>query len=264
VRRLALAALAAGLLLVPAAAADDGVMLIRFPEGQSVRQMADRVSAVRLIAIRKRHITPVLTGAAYAKAAARASVPPAFRADDRRRSVEGFLFPATYAFVRQTTAGQLIHQQLLAFDQRWSAVTRSPRAKKLTPYAVVTIASMVEREAVLPRERPLIAAVIYNRLDKKMPLGIDATIRYGLGIQGTRPLTAAELANPSPYNTDLHTGLPPTPIGNPGLPSLRAAAAPADVDYLYYLRRPDSQAHFFTDSEAVFCAKAAAWGYHGC
>lgn len=254
----------AGLLLVPAAAADDGVMHIRFPEGQSVRQMVDRVSAVRSIAIHKRHITPVLTAAAYAKTAARASAPPAFRADDTRHSIEGFLFPATYAFVEQTTAGQLIHQQLLAFGQRWSAVTLSPRAKKLTPYAVVTIASMVEREAVIPKERALIAAVIYNRLDRNMPLGIDATIRYGLGIQGTRPLTAAELANPTPYNTDLHTGLPPTPIGNPGLPSLEAAAEPADVGYLYYLRKPNSHAHFFTDSESVFCARAQAWGYHGC
>jgi uncharacterized YceG family protein len=264
VRRLAVALLVAGLLLVPTATADDGLLHVVFPEGQSVRQMVDRVSAVRLIAIHKRHITPVLTAAAYAKAASRASVPPPFRADDKRHSIEGFLFPATYAFDQQTTAGQLIHQQLLAFDQRWSAVTLSPRAKTLSPYAVVTIASMVEREAVVPSERPLIAAVIYNRLDKSMPLGIDATIRYGLGIQGTRPLTAAELANPSPYNTDLHAGLPPTPIGNPGLPSLKAAAAPADVDYLYYLRKPNSQHHFFTDSESVFCAKAAAWGYRGC
>jgi UPF0755 protein len=264
VRRLAVALVVAGLLLVPAAAADDGVMHIRFPEGQSVRQMVDRVSAVRSIAIHRRHITPVLTATAYAKAAARASAPEPFRADDKRHSIEGFLFPATYEFVQGTTAGQLIHQQLLAFDQRWSTVRLSPRAKKVTPYAVVTIASMVEREAVLPKERPLIAAVIYNRLDKDMPLGIDATIRYGLGIQGTLPLTAAELANPSPYNTDLHTGLPPTPIGNPGLPSLQAAAAPADVDDLYYLRRPGSHAHFFTDSESEFCAKAQAWGYHGC
>jgi UPF0755 protein len=263
VRRLALAVAVVGLLLTQAAAAGDGVMHIRFPEGQSVRQMVDRVSAVRSIAVHKRHITPVLTAAAYAKAASRASAPPAFRADDKRHSVEGFLFPATYEFVQGTTAGQLIHQQLLAFDQRWSTVTLSPRAKKVTPYAVVTIASMVEREAVVPKERPLIAAVIYNRLDKGRPLGIDATIRYGLGIQGTRPLTAAELANHTPYNTDLHTGLPPTPIGNPGLPSLRAAAAPADVDYLY-LRKPHSQAHFFTDSESEFCAKAEAWGYHGC
>ena len=263
-KRLAVAVLAVGLLLVPVAAADDGVMLIRFPEGMSVRQMADQVSAVRLIAIHERHITPVLTGAAYAKAAARASAPADFRTDDTRRSIEGFLFPATYEFVQDTTADQLIHQQVLAFDQRWGMVKLSPRAKKLSPYAVVTIASMVEREAVVPSERAKIAAVIYNRLDKDMPLGIDATIRYGLGIQGTRPLTAAELANQSPYNTDIRPGLPTTPIGNPGLPSLQAAAAPADVDYLYYLRKPNSQHHFFTDSESEFCAKAQAWGYHGC
>jgi UPF0755 protein len=76
-----------------------------------------------------------------------------------------------------------------------------------------------------------------------MPLGIDATIRHGLGIQGTRPLTKAQLANPTPYNTRLRKGLPPTPIGNPGLASMRAAAKPAAVDYLYYVRKPDSVHH---------------------
>jgi UPF0755 protein len=129
---------------------------------------------------------------------------------------------------------------------------------------VLTVASMVEREAAVAAERPLIAAVIWNRLDRGMPLGIDATIRYGLGIQGTRPLTRAELATDSPYNTRLHPGLPPTPISNPGLPSLRAAAAPAPVAYLYYVRIPGTQRHFFTADEAVFCAKAAAFGYGGC
>jgi cell division protein YceG involved in septum cleavage len=97
-----------------------------------------------------------------------------------------------------------------------------------------------------------------------MPLGIDATLRYGLGIPGTRPLTAAHLRSDSPYNTRRFKGLPPTPIGNPGLPSLRAAAGPANVEYLYYLRRPNSVRHFFTADEAEFCAKAEEWGYGGC
>jgi UPF0755 protein len=94
-----------------------------------------------------------------------------------------------------------------------------------------------------------------------MPLGIDATIRYGLGIPGTRPLTKAELATDSPYNTDLNKGLPPTPIGNPGVASMKAAAHPANVDYLYYVRMPDKVHHFFTASEAEFCQKAAEYGY---
>ena len=114
---------------------------------------------------------------------------------------------------------------------------------------------MVERETAAPEERKLVSAVIWNRLAKGMPLGIDATLRYGLGIQGTRPLTAAELRNQTPYNTDVHKGLPPTPIGEPGAASMQAAAHPAKVDYLYYVRKPDKRHHFFTASESEFCRK---------
>lgn len=126
---------------------------------------------------------------------------------------------------------------------------------------MLNIASMVERETVAPEERRLVAAVIYNRLDRDMPLAIDATIRYGLGIPGTRPLTKAHLASDSPYNTRRFKGLPPTPIGNPGLASIRAAARPANVDYLYYVRKPDGVHHFFTADENEFCEKAREYGY---
>ena len=122
---------------------------------------------------------------------------------------------------------------------------------------------MVERETVAPEERRLVAAVVYNRLARDMPLGIDATLRYGLGIQGTRPLKASDLRSNSPYNTRRFKGLPPTPIGNPGLPSMRAAARPAAVDYLYYVRKPDGIHHFFTADEQEFCRKAREYGY-GC
>ena len=122
---------------------------------------------------------------------------------------------------------------------------------------------MVERETVAPEERRLVAAVVYNRLARDMPLGIDATLRYGLGIQGTRPLKASYLRSNSPYNTRRFKGLPPTPIGNPGLPSMRAAARPAAVDYLYYVRKPDGIHHFFTADEQEFCRKAREYGY-GC
>ena len=106
--------------------------------------------------------------------------------------------------------------------------------------------------------------MIHNRLDHGMPLAIDASLRYGLGVQGTRPLTVRHLRSSSPYNTHRFRGLPPTPITNPGLPSMRAAAKPARVDYLYYLRRPNSLRHFFTASEEEFCAKAIEYGYKGC
>jgi UPF0755 protein len=250
-------ALASVALLAPAATAapPSPTLGVVFPEGYSVRQMTDRVAAVRLIAIRRRHLRPVLTGASYRAAAARTRPPAGFGA----RSVEGFLFPSLYKFGLSTTASQLIAQQVAAFRRAWSTVDLS--SARGTPYQVLTVASMVERETVAPEERPLVAAVIWNRLDRGMPLGIDATLRYGLGIPGTKPLTKAELASDSPYNTRRFPGLPPTPIGNPGLPSMRAAAHPADVDYLYYVRKPDGVHHFFTADENEFCAKAKEYGY---
>jgi len=126
---------------------------------------------------------------------------------------------------------------------------------------VLIVASMIERETAAPEERRLVSAVIHNRLKLGMALGIDATLRYGLGIPGTRPLTKAQLANRTPYNTRIHRGLPPTPIANPGVPSMRAAARPAPRNYLYYLRRPGSIRHFFTASPEEFCEKAREWGY---
>jgi UPF0755 protein len=234
---------------------------VLFSEGMTARQMTDRVSAVRRIAIAKRHVRPVLSGKSYAAALKRAAVPGGF-AGARRGSVEGFLFPSLYKFGASTSAAELVGQQLTAFRNAWSKVSRSAaRARGSTPYLVLIVASMVERETVAPGERPLVAAVIYNRLAKGMPLGIDATIRYGLGIPGTRPLTKAELALDSPYNTRLHTGLPPTPIGNPGLASMQAAAHPGDVNYLYYVRMPDKVHHFFTADDKEFCQKAAEYGY---
>jgi uncharacterized YceG family protein len=227
----------------------------------TARQMTDRVSAVRRIAIAKRHVRPVLTAKSYAAALTHVATPRGF-AGAKRGTLEGFLFPSLYKFGASTTATELVGQQLAAFGGAWSKIDLTDaHARRVTPYQVLTIASMVERETVAPEERPLVAAVIYNRLAKKMPLGIDATIRYGLGIPGTRPLTKAELATDTPYNTDLNKGLPPTPIGNPGVASMKAAAHPANVDYLYYVRMPDKVHHFFTADETEFCKKAAEYGY---
>ncbi len=111
---------------------------------------------------------------------------------------------------------------------------------------------MIEEEVVVPRERALVAAVIYNRLRERMPLGIDATIRYGLDIPPTQAIKESQLEADHPYNTRTRVGLPPTPISNPGLASLEAAAHPADVDFLYFVRKPDCKSHFFTASEEEF------------
>ena len=96
-----------------------------------------------------------------------------------------------------------------------------------------------------------------------MPLGIDATIRYGLNIPRTEPLRSRDLESDNPYNTRNRLGLPPTPIANPGLASMQAAAHPAHVDYLYFVRKPDSVHHFFTASESEFCQKSREYGFGG-
>ena len=262
-RSVILASVAAALALAAPAQAQAPVTLrIVFPEGFSVRQMADRVAEVRKIAIRKRSVTPRLTGGAYKAAAAQARAPQEFRPFLKRRSVEGFLFPSLYEFTQHTRAPELLAKQMSAFESRWRGIDlRRARASNLNAYDVLTIASMIEREAAVASERRLVSAVIYNRLKAEMPLAIDATLRYGLGIPGTRPLTRAHLRSRSRYNTRRHKGLPPTPIGNPGVPSMRAAARPAGRNYLYYLRRPGTVRHFFTASEEEFCAKAREWGY---
>jgi len=237
---------------------------IIFPEGFTVREMADRVAAVREIAITKRQITPRLTRSGYLSAIAKARPPAEFRKDWGSGTLEGFLFPATYEFTKLTSSERLVRDQLRAFARQWNKVSLSyARSKNLTPYDVLVIASMVEKEAVAPEERPLVAAVIYNRLRLGMPLGIDATIRYGRHVPGTESLRRSDLETDHPYNSRLRVGLPPTPIANPGLASIRAAARPAKVDYLFFVRKPDGVHHFFTASESEFFRKACKYGF-GC
>ena len=238
---------------------------IIFPEGFTRRDMADRVAAVREIAIDKRSVTPRLTKTGYLQASG-AAVPPAeFRKDWKLSSIEGFLFPATYEFTKLTSSARLVRDQLRAFRRNWRKVDlRYARSKNLTPYDVLIIASMIEKETVAPEERRLVAAVIYNRLRNRMPLGIDATIRYGRDVPGTEPLKESDLSSDDPYNTRNRLGLPPTPISNPGLASIRAAASPAHVDYLYFVRKPDGVHHFFTASQSAFCQKSLEYGFGGC
>jgi UPF0755 protein len=215
---------------------------VTLPEGLTVREMA------RAAGRASRLITPP----GYLRAARNARLPTGF---GRPSSPEGFLFPDTYFLFETDPAVSLVEKQLENFRAKWSQVDlRYARSKNLTPYDVLTIASMIEKEVVVPKERRLVAAVIYNRLHERMPLGIDATLRYGLGIPATKAITKRDLASDSPYNTRKFRGLPPTPIANPGLASMRAAAHPAKVDYLYFVRKPDCRSHFFTASIEEFDA----------
>jgi UPF0755 protein len=238
------------------------ILKILFPEGFTRKDMVKRVAEVRQIAKTKRKVTPKLSGNAYAVASKAAKVPAPFR--KHARGIEGFLFPATYEFTPKTTAKQLVEDQIDHFNDNWAKVDqRYAKKKQLTPYDVLIIASMVEKETIAPDERPKVAAVIYNRLKARMPLGIDATIRYGLDIPGTESLHVSQLESNNPYNTRNRPGLPPTPIANPGLASMQAAAHPAKVKYLYFVRKPDRVHHFFTASESEFFQKACEYGY-GC
>jgi UPF0755 protein len=235
---------------------------IVFPEGFTRRQMADRVAAVKKIAERKRNVRSHLAQRTYLAATRTPRVPSCFHG--RVRTIEGFLFPATYEFFPQTTSAQLAKEQLDAFCQNWEQVDLGyARSKNLTPYDVLIIASMVEKETLSPDERQLVSAVIYNRLHARMPLGIDATLRYGLDIPPTESIHESQLQSDSPYNTRNHVGLPPTPIANPGLASLQAAAHPAHVNFLYFVRKPDKKHHFFTASFKAFQDYANAHGYGG-
>jgi len=237
---------------------------IIFPEGFTRREMAERVAAVREIAIAKRGVTPRLTGTGYVRASAKAHPPPGFLRDSKGRSVEGFLFPSTYEFSQYTPSSELVGDQLKTFQRQWKKVDlRYAKSKNLTPYDVLIIASMIEKETVANEERRLVAAVIYNRLRQGMPLGIDATIRYGRNVPGTEPLRQSDIDSDDPYNTRRRQGLPPTPISNPGLASMRAAAHPARVDYLFFVRKPDGVHHFFTASESEFFRKKCEYGF-GC
>jgi UPF0755 protein len=233
-----------------------------FPEGFIRKQMIERVQAVAKIAVRKSGKRVALSGAAYALATKRATL-PCFT-PKRQTNLEGFLFPATYDFVATTTGRQLANEQLRTFCTKWTSIDLSyARTKNLTPYDILIIASMIEKETLAPDERPLVSAVIYNRLHERIPLGIDATLRYGFDIPPTQSILQSQLDSTNPYNSRKIPGLPQTPIANPGLASIQAAAHPAKVNYLYFVRKPDRVHHFFTASSAAFDRYACEHGY-GC
>jgi uncharacterized YceG family protein len=235
-----------------------------FQEGLTRAQMIDRVAYVARKADREAHLRVRLNGVKYAAATESARVPCFGRS--RQANLEGFLFPSTYDFVAGTTSAALANGQLQTFCDQWRTVNLAyARSKNLTNMDVLTIASMIEKEAAAPNERRLVSAVIYNRLHQGMPLGIDATLRYGLHIPPTTSITNADLASSSPYNTRVHYGLPPTPISNPGLAAIQAAAHPAHVDYLYYARIPGTNRQYFTASASAFQQFLATHGYgpHG-
>jgi UPF0755 protein len=233
---------------------------VTIPPGRAIRQTAGRLRAA--------HIP--LRGS-YLAAARRSPVlnPVSYGAPRSTPNLEGFLFPDTYQIRVGSPASDLVARQLQAFKKQFAKVDlRAAKSKNLSAYDVLIIASMIEREADLDRERPMIARVIYNRLKQGIPLGIDATTRYELN-DFTRPLTSSDFARKSPYNTRLNKDLPPTPIGNPGLASIQAAAHPVNGKLLYYVVKPGAcgehafsttYAQFLKDAQRYSNARAAKGG----
>jgi UPF0755 protein len=178
--------------------------------------------------------------------------PQAYGAPRHLPSLEGFLFPDTFQLVDPIKLSALVAAQLRDFKQRFATVNLAyARSKHLTAYDVLKIASLIEGEAATPHDLPLVASVIYNRLADGMLLGLDSTTRYATG-NFTGPLTESQLHNPSPYNTRVNPGLPPTPIDNPGMAAIQAAAHPATSNYLYFFTKPCTNRSVFATSYSQF------------
>jgi uncharacterized YceG family protein len=227
---------------------------VTMPEGRSIREAA---AAVRQSGLSGSYIKASTRNPREVTGLKGYGVPKG------TRTLEGFLFPATYELRRgakAATASKLVAQQLSTFRETYNKLDRrAARRKNLSDYDVLIIASMIEREAGVAKDRRLISAVIYNRLKERMPLGIDATLRYGLD-NWSRPLKQSELQKDSAFNTRTRQGLPPTPIGSPGLASIKAALAPANVPYLFYVVKPcGNGAHAFSASDAQFQKDVAAY-----
>lgn len=225
------------------------VFRVIIPEGLSIEQTAEKVSAQS--DIDKDVFLSIITSGGISGIDMVNDSPWA--------TYEGFMFPKSYDIFEGTKAEDLARKMLEQFILETKNIDwRLAESWGLTKYDIIIIASLIEREAKLSQERIKVAAVIYNRLQKGMPLQIDATVQYALGNANRRLLTE-DLKTESPYNTYINQGLPPSPICSPGLESIKAALQPEDADYLYYVLTGKDGSHTFTGSYEEFLrAKAAA------
>jgi UPF0755 protein len=207
---------------------------VTIPEGYTTKQAADVIAKKGLF-----------TAQAYLDAVKNDQFSQDFLAGrPAGAGVDGFLFPDTYNFSAKASPDDVINAQLNRFGQQVTPELRAHAADhKLTLYQVLVLASIIEREGKFDEDRGQIASVFYNRLAAGMPLQSDTTVEFAKGAPGI-PITNQDKAIDSPYNTYLHTGLPPGPICNPGLGSLVAALTPASTDFLYFLTDKDGHAHF--------------------
>lgn len=180
----------------------------------------------------------------------------AFLQDNPTDSLEGYLFPKTYDFKRSVTATEVIRVMLTQYGKETASLDYAfSKSKKLTPHDVLTIASIIEREAQLSKDRPKVASVIYNRLAIGMRLQLDSTVQYALN--GKVKLNLEDLKTDDPYNTYVYAGVPPGPICNPGISAIKAAAHPANTKYMYYiLTHKDGSQSFATNYADFLVLKA--------
>jgi UPF0755 protein len=163
------------------------------------------------------------------------------------KGLEGYLFPNTYSFIPSTPEKDIIIAMAEQFRKASQPLLVRPNGiQQLTPHEIITLASIIEKETGIEAERPLVSAVFHNRLKRQMPLQSDPTVIYGLK-EFNGNLTRKDLHDPSPYNTYRITALPPGPICNPGLSSIKAALYPANVSYLYFVSKNDGT-HLFSDT----------------
>lgn len=201
------------------------------PEGATIAELARALEAARL---------------AQAADVVRTATDPAFlRAHGiEGPSAEGYLFPDTYHFVRGMTAEQLLGRMVQRMQSKLTAEIRAQSTgRHLTIHELLTLASIIEREAMVREERQVISAVFWNRLRLGMPLQADPTVQYAVGKE-RRGLTRLDLQTDHPYNTYLRPGLPPGPIASPGLDAIAATLDPAPVSYLYFVKKDDQRHHF--------------------
>ncbi len=223
------------------------------PEGFTIRQIAAAVGRLPGIGMSAEAFTEAATGGQV-----RSPYEPAGTND-----LEGFLFPATYPVQKGETADDLVQYMVDTFDHYASELDLSAKAAHLhyTPYQILKVASIVEREAKFESDRGLIASTIYNRLSIGMPIGAESTLLYGLG----DPKGPVNIETRNPYNTLINKGLPPTPISNPGIPSLEAALSPPKTDYLFWVEiNPDGKMGYASDNAGFVQLQAECRKVHLC
>lgn len=224
------------------------VPLVTIPEGWRAEEIAERLAA-RGIGTADQFMAVVRKGQSSA---------PALASRPAGASLEGYLFPESYSLDPKSSPASVAQRMVEQFEARFTPEMREKAAGLgMTIHQVVTLASVIEREAVIPSERPLMAGVFYNRLREGMPLQADPTVQYALTLIHSESqrqfgwwktaLTEEDLEVDSPYNSYRYPGLPPGPVCNPSLASLQAAVEPAATDYLYFVARPDGS-HAFAET----------------